>query len=239
MKLAVIPARGGSKRIPRKNIRDFAGKPLIAYSISLALGCELFDRIIVSTDDEEIADISLSLGAEVPFRRPDHLADDFTGTTEVIAHAIRGIAKDEASELSAVCCIYPTAPFIQAEDLSRGLDLLLADDWQYVFAATSFSSPIFRSFSESPDGGVKMFFPDKFQARSQDLPTALHDAGQFYWGRKDAWLEKKRIFENHSRVVYVPRWRVQDIDSDEDWQRAEQIAALLQSRAASSSYSGT
>lgn len=220
MKIAVIPARGGSKRIPRKNIKNFCGKPMIAWSIEAAKASALFDRIFVSTDDAEIADIAKQWGAEVPFMRPAELSNDYAGTTEVIAHATQW-ALDQGLELDAVCCIYATAPFIQADDLKRGLAALESGDWAYAFTATDFAAPIFRSFKQNAEGGIEMFYPEHFSTRSQDLPTALHDAGQFYWGRPSAWIEGKRIFDRHSTPVVIPRWRVQDIDTQDDWIRAE------------------
>ncbi len=227
MKVAVIPARGGSKRIPRKNIRDFAGKPIIAYSIECALRSNLFERVIVSTDDEEIAMVAGELGAEVPFLRPKELADDHTGTTDVVAHSVEYLL-GQGENLSAVCCIYPTAPFIRPEDLKKGLAILEAGDWQYVFSATIFAYPIFRAFGNRYDAGLEMFFPEHFDSRSQDLPEALHDAGQFYWGLPEAWLNHVTVFDNKSRVVTIPRWRVQDIDTLEDWERAEMMWQTLQ-----------
>jgi N-acylneuraminate cytidylyltransferase len=226
MKVAVIPARGGSKRIPRKNVRPFAGKPMIAHSIECALQTRAFDRVVVSTDDDEIARIARELDAEVPFRRPSELSDDHTGTIDVIAHAIDHLQR-EGSVLSAVCCIYPTAPFIRTDDLTKGLEILESGSWQYVFSATTFDSPIFRSFRKNPDGGLEMLFPEYFETRSQDLPEATHDAGQFYWGRPRAWLDHMQVFGKWSTVVPIPRWRVQDIDTEEDWQRAEAINAYL------------
>jgi pseudaminic acid cytidylyltransferase len=226
MKAAVIPARGGSKRIPRKNIRLFAGKPMIAHSIGAALRSGLFDRVIVSTDDEEIANVGREYGAEVPFIRPSELADDHIGTTEVIAHAVEQL-RSRGADLSAVCCIYATAPFIRKEDLAYGLAILEGGSWQYVFSATTYASPIFRSFQKNQGGGLRMFFPEHFNTRSQDLPEAMHDAGQFYWGRPQAWLDKVRIFDVNSTVVTIPRWRVQDIDTEEDWARAESMAGRL------------
>lgn len=226
MKVAVIPARGGSKRIPRKNIKVFCGRPMIAWSILAAQQSGLFDRIIVSTDDEEIAEVARAWGAEVPFLRPDELSDDYAGTTEVIAHAARWcLAQGEAP--SAVCCIYATAPLIRAEDLVRGWGTLQSGDWAYAFSATEFSSSIYRSFQELPEGGLRMLFPEHFSTRSQDLPMALHDAGQFYWGRPSAWMEGLRIFDRHSMPVRIPRWRVQDIDDMDDWIRAEMIFKQL------------
>ena len=226
MKIAVIPARGGSKRIPRKNIRPFNGKPMIAWSIEVAKASGLFDRIIVSTDDMEIANVAKQWGAEVPFIRPHDLSNDHAGTTEVVAHATNW-ALGQGFDLEAVCCIYATAPFIQGEDLKRGLVALRSGDWSYAFSAANFSAPIFRSFKECIGGGVEMFFPEHFVARSQDLPEALHDAGQFYWGRPNAWLENKRIFEKSSIPIIIPRWRVQDIDTLDDLAQAEMLAPII------------
>lgn len=220
MKIAVIPARGGSKRIPRKNIKNFCGKPMIAWSIEAAKASALFDHILVSTDDAEIADIAKQWGAEVPFMRPVELSDDHAGTTEVIAHATRW-ALEQGFDVDAVCCIYATAPFVQAKDLKRGLAALESGNWAYAFTVTDFAAPIFRSFKQNAEGGIEMFYPEHFSTRSQDLPTALHDAGQFYWGRPSAWIEGKRIFDRHSTPVVIPRWRVQDIDTQDDWIRAE------------------
>lgn len=226
MKVAVIPARGGSKRIPRKNIKPFCGKPMIAWPILAAKQSELFEHIIVSTDDPEISEVARHWGAEVPFVRPAELANDYAGTTEVIAHATQWML-DQGWPIAAVCCIYATAPLIHLDDLKRGVAILESGDWEYAFSVTEFAAPIFRSFQERPEGGVEMFFPEHFLARSQDLPMALHDAGQFYWGRPSAWLEIKRLFERHSAPVRIPRWRVQDIDTKDDWIRAEMIASTL------------
>lgn len=227
MRIAVIPARGGSKRIPRKNIREFAGQPMILFPIQCALRSGLFERVVVSTDDAEIAAIARRCGAEVPFMRPAELADDHTATVPVIAHAIAEL-RATGVEPSAVCCIYATAPFLDAADLLAGWQALQTGEWHYVFSATTFAFPVFRSFRRIEGGGVEMFFPEHFGTRSQDLPEALHDAGQFYWGQAQAWLDHRRIFERWSTVVRVPRWRVQDIDTEEDWVRAEMIHEYLQ-----------
>lgn len=227
MRIAIIPARGGSKRIPRKNVREFRGKPMIAWTIELAKESRLFDRIIVSTDDPEISDIAVRWGAEVPFIRPTHLADDFIGTTEVVAHAAEW-ALAEGWPVSEVCCLYATAPLMQLADVHRGLAVLQSGMWDYVFAATNFPAPIFRSFKLQPDGGVEMFFPDAFSSRSQDLPEALHDAAQFYWGRTNAWIGRRRLFDANSTIVHIPRARVQDIDDEDDWVRAEMIHQQIQ-----------
>lgn len=228
--LCVIPARGGSKRIPLKNIRPFAGRPMIKHSIAAALDSGVFDRVIVSTDDEEIADVARTYGAEVPFMRPPELSNDHAATIEVIAHATEWM-QSRHGDFDAVCCLYATAPFVRIEDLRRGADALAGGDWAYAFTVTDFAAPIFRSFQRHAGGGVEMFFPDKFSARSQDLPQALHDAGQFYWGRPSAWLEGKRFFEPHSFPLIIPRWRVQDIDNIEDWTRAELMFDALHARA--------
>src|SRR5882757_2486263 len=232
MRIAVIPARGGSKRIPRKNIRPFGGRPMIAYSIEAAVQTGLFDRVIVSTDDEAIAEVAERFGAEAPFLRPPELSDDQTGTTEVVAHAIEWLGAAGISKLSSVCCIYATAPFIDQEDIRQGLKILESGNWRYVFAATNFAAPVFRSFQKNASGGLEMFFPQYFSVRSQDLPEALHDAGQFYWGRPAAWLSRAKVFDRFSTVVVLPRWRVQDIDTEDDWVRAEMIAATLSARGA-------
>lgn len=229
MKIAVIPARGGSKRIPRKNIKLFCGKPMIAWSIEAAKSSGLFEHVIASTDDAEIAEVARQWGAETPFMRPDDLANDHAGTTPVIAHATQW-ALDQGFDVAAVCCIYATAPFIRVDDLKQGLNLLESGEWDYAFTVTDFAAPIFRSFKQLAEGGVEMFFPEHFAARSQDLPTALHDAGQFYWGRPTAWLEGKRVFGRHSNPLLIPRWRVQDIDTQDDWERAQILASSIMTR---------
>jgi N-acylneuraminate cytidylyltransferase len=227
--LAVIPARGGSKRIPRKNIREFAGKPMIAHSIECATGSGLFDRILVSTDDEEIREVALRSGAEVPFMRPAALADDHTGTTAVVAHAIKWI-QSEGTVPAAVCCLYATAPFMRAEDLESGLRILVTGRWQFVFSATDFPAPVERAFRWRTDQGLEMLFAEQFAARSQDLGEIFHDAGQFYWGKPEAWLSQSRIFDTHSTIVRIPRWRVQDIDTPEDWEQAELLHQILKAQ---------
>lgn len=220
MNLCVIPARGGSKRIPRKNIRMFCGKPMIAWSIEAAQQSGLFEKIIVSTDDAEIAAVAVSYGATAPFTRPPELANDYAGTTEVIAHATAW-ALQEGWPVTAVCCLYATAPFVRAQDIRTGLELLQSSDWAYSFTVTEYASTIFRAFRALPEGGIEMFFPQHFDKRSQDLPTALHDAGQFYWGHTQSWLDGVPLFSGAARPIILPRSRVQDIDDAEDWERAE------------------
>ena len=226
MRVAVIPARGGSKRIPRKNIKPFCGKPMIAWSIEAARASGLFDRIIVSTDDVEIAEVARQWGAEAPFVRPDSLANDYVGATAVVAHATRW-ALEQGLNVGAVCCVLPTAPLVKRSDLVAGWGAFATGEWDYVFSATDFAAPIFRAFRQLPEGGVEMFFPEHFNTRSQDLPIALHDAGQFYWGKPAAWLDGLRVFGLASKVIPIPRWRVQDIDTPDDWERAELLARLI------------
>jgi N-acylneuraminate cytidylyltransferase len=227
MKLAVIPARGGSKRIPRKNIKLFGGKPMIAWSIEAAIQSGCFDRIIVSTDDAEIADVARAYGAEVPFVRPPELSDDHTGTIPVIAHAIQW-QNDSGPAATEVCCIYATAPFLRTEDLKRGLALLDSSGAEYAFSVTSYVFPIQRAIRITAEQRVEMFQPENFNSRSQDLEEAWHDAGQFYWGKADAWLSQKPLFTQQATTVRLPRHRVQDIDTPEDLTRAEWMFKALQ-----------
>lgn len=226
MNIAVIPARGGSKRIPRKNIRPFCGKPIIAWPIDAARASGLFDHVIVSTDDPDIAETARGLGAEAPFERPAELADDHAGTIPVIAHAT-GWARDQGWPVDAVCCIYPTAPMIAPDDLAEGLRLLGEGTHDFVLTATDYASPIFRAFRQTEDGGLAMVFSEHFDTRSQDLPRALHDAAQFYWGRPDAWLTARTLFGPRTTALLIPRWRVQDIDTPDDWTRAEALFRAL------------
>jgi pseudaminic acid cytidylyltransferase len=223
MTIAIIPARGGSKRIPRKNIKEFCGKPIIAYSIEAALISGILDEVIVSTDDHEIAEVAEQYGAKVPFRRPPELAGDDVATLAVIAHAIRWFQQNRGS-LDFVCCIYATAPFIRAHYLVQGLKMLKEHrDANFVFSVTSYASPILRSLKRNPDGTVSMNWPEHELTRSQDLPEALHDAGQFYWGRPRSFFESKGTFSARSYPVLLPRYLVQDIDTPEDWEMAERM----------------
>jgi pseudaminic acid cytidylyltransferase len=227
MNIAIIPARGGSKRIPRKNIRDFCGKPIIGYSIETALQSGLFDRVIVSTDDEEIATVAQSFGAEVPFLRPAVLADDFSGTNSVVKHCLHWLQEHEIATDYA-CCIYATAPFLQADDLKEGYRRLVESGKSYSFSVTTFPFPIQRAIRINAQGCVEAINPDMIFKRSQDLEETYHDAGQFYWGRVDAFLDDVVTFSPESVPVVLPRYRVQDIDTYEDWRLAELMFAALQ-----------
>lgn len=223
MNVCIIPARGGSKRIPRKNIKEFLGKPIIAYAVEAAKKSGLFDRVVVSTDDKEMAEVAECFGAEIPFLRPKELSDDFVGTTPVIAHAIRELEKD-GMRINVACCVYATSVFLTEDMLRQGFEALVSSPQkQYSFSVAEFGAPIFRSFKLLDGGGVEMFFPDNFAARSQDLPSAYHDAAQFYFGRRDAFLKELPIFATHSAAVKIDRRRVQDIDTPEDWEIAESI----------------
>jgi N-acylneuraminate cytidylyltransferase len=224
MRLAIIPARGGSKRIPRKNIKLFGGKPMIAWSIEAAKQSECFDRIIVSTDDSEIAEVAISYGAEVPFMRPPELSDDHTGTTKVVAHAVDWHNKNNNLNIASnVCCIYATAPFIRAKDIAFGLSELEFSGAQYAFSVTSYAFPIQRAIRINSNKFVEMYQPQNFDSRSQDLEEAYHDAAQFYWGRAEAWLADVPMFSASSIAIRLQRHMVQDIDTDDDWLRAELI----------------
>jgi pseudaminic acid cytidylyltransferase len=223
--IAVIPARGGSKRMPRKNVRPFCGKPMIVWPISAILDSGVFDTVIVSTDDDEIASVARSAGAEVPFIRPAELCDDHTATMPVIAHAIRWWEQNRGP-LEFCCCVYATAPFLRPEYIRQGLDILGANtNADFAFSVTTYAFPIFRSLQIAQDGQVRMFWPENELKRSQDLPEAWHDAGQFYWGRRDAFLGDKGIFSGNSYPVVLPSYLVQDIDTPEDWERAERMFA--------------
>lgn len=225
--LAVIPARGGSKRIPRKNIRSFYGKPMIAWSIEAAKASACFDEILVSTDDVEIAEIAESYGARVPFRRPQELSDDFVPTVPVIAHALTW-AQENWGEFQSACCIYATAPFVSAKSLSAAHQLLLSNECDYVVSVTRFGYPIQRALKVNSDQRLEFFQPEHMLTRSQDLEAAWHDAGQFYWGYSRAWLAHQPVLSTGSMPFALPSHRVQDIDHEEDWVRAERLFALIQ-----------
>lgn len=226
MRLAVIPARGGSKRIPRKNIKPFAGKPMIAWSIAAALESKCFDVVAISTDDAEIAEVARGYGAEIPFMRPLELSDDRTGTIPVVRHAVEWYFQQGAAP-SEVCCLYATAPFIRAADIRLGLDVLTRSQANYAFTVTTYPSPIQRAFRLTGEGRVEMFHPELYNTRSQELEVAYHDAAQFYWGRASAWLAEERVFGASASVVVLPRYRVQDIDTQEDWVMAQYLFEVL------------
>jgi pseudaminic acid cytidylyltransferase len=219
--VALIPARAGSKRIPGKNIKPFAGRPLIAYSVEAAEASGLFSRIIVSTDSPEIAEVAQSHGAQVPFLRPPRLADDVTPTADVVLHALNWLKQNESLP-EYICCIYATAPFLQADYLKKGFERLCRDnDATTAFSVASFAYPIFRALDVDDKGRVKMFWPEHRDTRSNDLPEAYHDAGQFYWVHTQRFLKEKTLLSKGAVSVKLPRYLVQDIDTPEDWKTAE------------------
>jgi len=220
VKIAIIPARGGSKRIPGKNIRPFLGKPIIGYSIEAALASKCFEKVIVSTDDETIASVARDFGANVPFIRPAHLSDDHATTGSVIAHAVEWMNLSE-NRIDIACCIYATAPFVQAADLIRGLEKLESSGAEYVISATSYPYPIQRGIRITNKDRVEMLEPNYALTRSQDLEPVYHDAGQFYWGKASAFLSETTIISPSSSAILIPQYRVQDIDTVEDWLNAE------------------
>lgn len=228
MIVAVIPARGGSKRIPGKNVRAFCGRPIIEYSIQAALQSNIFDRVIVSTDCDQIADVAKRNGAEIPFVRPPELSNDFATTTPVVQHAIAAI-ESEGAQIDFVCCIYGTAPFISPGDIQEGLERLQASSVaRFSLPVTTFPYSIFRSLKMKSENECEMFYPEHESTRSQDLPEAWHDAGQFYWASADDWRRLEGgILSSKLFGLPIPRHRVQDIDTPEDWQRAELMFELL------------
>ena len=221
MTLCVIPARGGSKRIPRKNIRPFLGKPMIAWPIEAALESGLFDHVIVSTDDEEIAATARAAGAEVPFMRPPELADDYTGIAEVMKHALQW-AETQSISYKSACCIYATAVFTKPKDLIHSKDILDSSDSNYVISLSKIYLPLHRALVLTDNGGIEMLFPQYKYNRTQDLPDVYYDPGQFCWGRKKAWLEMIPDFSDFS-TPYIIKRRVMDIDTMEDWKLAEML----------------
>ena len=219
MKLCVIPARGGSKRIPRKNLREFCGKPMIRWAIDSAFASGLFEKVIVSTDDDEIAQIALAANAEVPFLRPSELADDITPTAPVIAHAIQA-CQEISWPIDYACCIYPCVPFLQVRDLISSFSLMQEKKASFSYVVTEYPHPTQRAMYRSSTGKMNFVFPSHELTRTQDLEKTYHDAGQFYWGTVNAW--KNDMMMHTSGLGYViPSWRVVDIDNDEDWHRAE------------------
>lgn len=223
MNIAIIPARGGSKRIPRKNIKDFHGKPIIAYSIEAAKASGCFDKVIVSTDDAEIAAVAKFYGANVPFIRATQLADDFTGTNAVVADALHRLGINDGN----ACCIYATAPFLTQSAIIEGLQKLLESDCEYAVSVTSFPFPIQRAAMIADQGMLVLKEPKHRMSRSQDLPEMYHDAGQIYWGKVEAFLGNKPLFSGTTAPIILPRHFVQDIDTPEDWTSAEALYEIL------------
>ena len=225
MNIAIIPARGGSKRIPRKNIKEFCGKPMIAYAITAAKESGLFEHVIVSTDDEEIGHVARVWGAETPFVRPPELANDYAATVPVIAHGIE-ICRTLGWAFGQVCCIYPGVPFIQIGDLRGALACMNNGDADFCFPVTEYPSAIQRALKLLSNGRIQPFYPEFETTRTQDLEHAYYDAGQFYWGKAKAWLTNSKIHSNGLGYA-IPNWRVVDIDTPDDWARAEIFAPVI------------
>jgi pseudaminic acid cytidylyltransferase len=227
--IAVIPARGGSKRIPKKNIKDFDGIPIIAWSIKVAIDSGLYDSVIVSTDDHEIAQVAIRYGASVPFIRPSNLSDDFANTFDVVRHAVQWLI-DNKHAIDAVCCIYATAPFLQKDDLSIGQNFLRDPSVDFSFSVTPYDFPIQRAIKLNQFNQPAIYNPEYFKARSQDLEKLFHDAAQFYWGKVQAWLSEKSCITSKARAVVLPRYRVLDIDDEDDWFQAEMLFKCYKSQ---------
>lgn len=226
MKVCIIPARGGSKRIAHKNIREFAGKPMLSHAINCAQRSALFDRIVVSTENEQIAQVAKANGAEVPFKRPLDLADDYTGTMPVIQHAIEQV-NTASTKATWVCCLYATSPLLKPTDLEQAWLKLQQTPCTMVFSATTFAFPVQRALRYTEGGGVEPLYPEFIAARSQDLEPAIHDAGQFYFGTAERFLNGPGVFHPSSRPLLLPRQRVMDIDTEEDWRHAETLYQVL------------
>jgi N-acylneuraminate cytidylyltransferase len=218
--LCIIPARGGSKRIPRKNLKDFRGRPIIAYSIEAALASGVFHTVMVSTDDSDIADVARFYGAQVPFMRSAATADDHATTADVLLETLEGYRKRGLS-FDIACNLYPTAPFVTADDLKSGFNTLSAGPFDVVLPVVAFSYPILRSLNRADNGKIDMNWPEHMNSRSQDLPKAFHDAGQWAFFKTEPFLQTKTLLGPNTGSVVLPESRVQDIDTLDDWAFAE------------------
>ena len=223
--IAIIPARGGSKRIPKKNIKDFLGKPIIAYSIETAIKSKLFDEVMVSTDDMQVAEISKLLGAKIPFMRSKENSNDYAGTADVLVEVLKEY-KNRNINFDYCCCIYPTAPFITPEKLKESFELFKVKDYDSLFPVVKYSYPIQRSYKFLNDK-ISMVWPENYSKRSQDLEQIYHDAGQFYWLKLEEFIKKKQIYNDNTGTIILSELEVQDIDSEEDWKLAEMKFKLL------------
>ena len=226
MNIAIIPARGGSKRIPRKNIKLFHGLPVIAYAIKTAIESKVFDEVFVSTDDQEIAEVAASFGATIPWLRSKELSDDYATTVRVMKDAVNKLGS-KLIGLENVCCIYPATPLLKPSYLSQGLKILESGDWDYVFSSLKSSTPPQRFFSLGTSKEVEMLFPEFEATRTQDFVHVYHDAGQFYWGRKSSWETGLPIFSSKSTILEIPGKSAVDIDTPEDWHYAEALFNLV------------
>ena len=231
MLVAIIPARGGSKRIPRKNIKPFAGRPMLHYAVEAARGSGLFDRIVVSTDCPEIAREAQKAGAEVPFTRPAQLAGDTVVTADVLVHAVQELERESGTPIVTLACIYPPVPLLKPESLRAAWTLMQESGAPMVLPVASFPAPIHRGFVLQPDGSAVMLWPEHMNTRSNDLPEVWHDAGQFYLYDRDAFMAARQLYLPGMKALALPRITVQDVDTPEDWQTAEKLYALLRQSA--------
>ncbi|UOB19414.1 pseudaminic acid cytidylyltransferase [Abyssalbus ytuae] len=225
--LCIIPARGGSKRIPRKNIKNFLGKPIISYSIEAALKSNLFDEVMVSTDDDEIAIISKSFGAKVPFMRSYENANDFATTVDVLIEVINQY-EEKGIIYENICCIYPTAPFVSDTILLKAKNLLESQDYDAVFPVLQYSFPIQRAMRINPNGEIKMIRPEYMAKRSQDLEATFHDAGQFYFLKVLELKRHNKLWTDNTSCIVIDELKAQDIDTETDWKLAELKYQLMQ-----------
>jgi len=225
--IAIIPARGGSKRIPKKNIKPFLGKPIIEYTIKAALDSDLFSEVMVSTDEQEIVDIAIQAGATVPFLRSEKTANDFAHIGEVLEEVIAKYKK-QGKEFSEFCCLFATAPFITPERLQESYELLMNSDFDSVFPVLQFDYPIQRALKMN-NGNVSMFNPEHLLSRSQDLEPAFHDSGQYYWCKTKKFLEAKVIFSKNAGAIVIKETEAHDIDTLDDWKTAEIKYKILNS----------
>ncbi len=224
--IAIIPARGGSKRIPKKNIKKFWGKPIIAYSIETALQSNIFDEVMVSTDDKEIAEIAIKYGAKVPFFRSQKTSDDFATLSDVVLEVIQAYKNRKQNEFNNICCILPTAPFIQIDDLKKSYNKLINSDFDSVFPVVKFDFPIQRAMQFSGEK-IQMIWPENLNKRSQDLEETYHDAGLFYWIKTDAFLKEKKLWTHNTSAIIIDTQKAQDIDTLDDWKIAEMKYKIL------------
>jgi pseudaminic acid cytidylyltransferase len=218
--IAIIPARGGSKRIPRKNIKPFLGEPIISYSIKAALDSKLFDEVMVSTDDEEIAEIALKYGAKVPFMRSAKNANDFAGTVDVLLEVLSAY-KEKGHDFELACCIYPTAPFVNSQLIGKAYEKLLNGNYDCIFPVLPFSFPIQRALKLDAESKISMFYPEYLTSRSQDLEKSYHDSGQFYIFRPETLFLKNKLYTDNTSVLILNELEAHDIDNEEDWKVAE------------------
>ena len=225
MRVAIIPARGGSKRIPRKNIRQFNGKPVVAWAILASQESKLFDYIVISTDDNEIKLIAEQYGAIAPFVRPAEISDDYTPTVPVIAHAIKEIDR-LYRHVEYACCIYPCSPLLASDDLVKAFNILESTGVDFVYPVVEYPHSIYRSMEQSKDGKMEFLYPQYELTRTQDLKKTYHDAGQFYWGKAEAWKGLKKMHTN-GLGMEIPSYKTVDIDTEDDWKKAELLSQLF------------